>query len=377
MKTAVVGAGIAGIRVATLLNEKGWKTYLVEEHKDVKEGKVCSGLISRKTFGELDIGPEKIVLNTLHGARIYSPSGNMIEINKKRAAVVVDRGKLDRELVKKYRGERLFEYKALSYRNNNLFLRHKKGSGRMIKADFVVDASGPLGTFRELVLPKKIPMENFVHAYQARYKGMFNKNYVEIYLNNIAKGFFAWVTPESRDRAKIGIGVLLGLDPKERFNQFVETYNLSLGKKLGDESAVIPVGEPIRKPIKRNIALVGDSAFQTKASSGGGIGFSLRGANALADAIDKEIRKKARAEVTYAKNLSPIVKQLELHWKVRKFYNSLNETQLEKLFQKLKNVRIEEFVEKYGDMEEIDRLLSIANPRLLPLLPEFIKFKII
>ncbi len=85
-------------------------------------------------------------------------------------------------------------------------------------------------------------------------------------------------------------------------------------------------------------------------------------------------RKKPLTE--YNKKLEPIRKELELHWKIHKYFTSQTDSQINSLFQRLKKARIEEFLGEHGNMDFptqfVPRLMT--NPRLLLMLPDAVKF---
>jgi flavin-dependent dehydrogenase len=96
--------------------------------------------------------------------------------------------------------------------------------------------------------------------------------------------------------------------------------------------------------------LVGDAAFHTKATTGGGVIFGMKAGNILAETIADSFKKKANIG-SYEKRLSPLNRELRMHWKIRSYISSLRDDQMDDLFAKLKAKGIEKFLEKEGDMD--------------------------
>src|SRR3989344_9229544 len=98
---AVVGAGPAGWATARKLQERGWKTAIIEEHGVVGEPVACTGLISATGVQELGIRKEveEVLMNKIRGAQIFSHNHEMIEVKRSETvAYVIDRGAFDRIL---------------------------------------------------------------------------------------------------------------------------------------------------------------------------------------------------------------------------------------------------------------------------------------
>ncbi len=143
----VIGAGPVGGFVAGAVAERGHRVALVEEHREVGEPVQCGGLVTPRVF---DLVPGKeTVVNAVHGAEIFAPSGRHLRIDGgDTEAVVVDRAKFDQAIVKHalQRGAKSFlGAKALAgrYANGGIeVVIDKDGQQRTLAAKMLIGADG-------------------------------------------------------------------------------------------------------------------------------------------------------------------------------------------------------------------------------------------
>ncbi len=355
---AIIGAGPAGLATAIKLKEEGFDSIVLEEHEQVGTPENCSGLISKTGLDEYKLGLDEVIQNKIRGAKIFSPSGVELKVTRPNTvAYVVDRKKFDLELLKIARNKNIHvstNTKLLDIRKNTLFVQSNE-RGEMRKAEYIVGADGVNSTVRHLI-GLRTTRENFVHTIQANCIGNFEKEYAQLYLGDFAKGFFAWVIPINEKKARIGLGNILGENITTNFKEFI-TQKIPDAKVFSTKSSLIPYGLPLEEIQKDNIALVGDAAFQVKASTGGGIVFGMKAGNILGETIADTIKKKAKLS-DYEKRLSNVNKELKMHWKIRKYANSLDNNEIDKLFEKLKAKGIEEFLEQEGNMDEPSKFVG-------------------
>ncbi|MGD2073072.1 MAG: NAD(P)/FAD-dependent oxidoreductase, partial [Candidatus Thorarchaeota archaeon] len=105
----VIGAGPAGLLAALEIARRGYSVGVFEEHQKVGEPDHCAGLLSVTGLKSLQLKlPNDVIQNHVIGAKIHSPSGHSLVIERgNREAVVVDRRKFDSWLA-----ERAVEYGA-------------------------------------------------------------------------------------------------------------------------------------------------------------------------------------------------------------------------------------------------------------------------
>jgi len=280
----VVGGGPAGCAVAEKVAKAGFKVLVLEENRKIGEPVQCSGLVSPRTL-KLS-GFQTRYINKLKGALIHAPSGETMDCRgSKTYALAINRAEFDRYLAEKAEKQGatlLLEAKA---RN---FMRYRDG----VKVEFEYRGK------KHTALGKLLIGHDGVYSIVARWAGVeppqekIRLFAAEVELDNpfpetvdlflgsdVAPGWFAWVIPLDKKRARIGTGC------SHRKKSIVEIVNM-LFRKYPDRfknvkiikftGGLVPIGT--MKNFAPNVLLVGDAACQTKPVSGGGLYLGLRGA---------------------------------------------------------------------------------------------------
>ncbi len=371
----VIGAGPAGLQCAALLGEEGFEISVFEEHGTIGRPVQCAGLVSKTGIEQLGTKLGNSVVNEVRGAKIFSPGNESITIERNETvAYVIDRFIFDQMLgkrAKRFGCELRTESKLIDIRNNSLFMQ-SNGHGELVKSQITVGADGANSIVRHAVFPGMLE-KNFVQGLQIKAEGKFDKNLVEMHFGSFAPGFFAWIVPESSRVARIGLGVSLGQNAADAMKEFLQQKQLNV-RTLSKASALIPIAPPEKEPIKGSVLLLGDAAAQTKATSGGGIVFGLRAAEACAETIAGHL-KHQRSLQAYVKNLQPINRELGLHWKVYSYIQGLKAGKFDSLLRKARDAGIESFLQEYGDMDNPSQFMRkvLFKPKMWGLLPAALK----
>jgi len=376
----VIGAGPVGLHCGTLLAEEGFEVTIFEEHQAIGRPVQCAGLISRSGIEELGVELGNSVINEVKGAKIFSPDGESLTIQRpSTVAYVVDRFLFDQMFYKKAKRLgceiktdcKLIDIRAKLNDNSSLFLQ-SKGRGELMKSRITIGADGANSVVRHSVFPGVLEKE-FVHAIQIRAEGKFNPDLVEMHFGDFAPGFFAWVVPESSKVARIGLAVSLGLNAGDSIKQFLEKKQFNI-RTLSKSSALIPISPPLKEISSGNILLAGDAAGHTKATTGGGIVFGLRAAEACADTIANHLKHQHSLDA-YSKNMQGINKELNLHWKLHSYIQAMEPKQFNSMLLKAKNAGIEEFLQEHGDMDKPSLFMKkvLFKPKMWGLLPAVLR----
>jgi geranylgeranyl reductase family protein len=360
---AIVGAGPAGLMCATELEKLGEKVVVIEKNKKVGEVVECAGLFNIAGLKRLGIEKGDYVLNEARGARFISMSGSVAEVKGKDSkAYIVDRGKFDRFLANRYKGELILGKEVKSARKKGD--HYELDVGRLIEAKHAVLATGHKTSLHKS-LGFKAP-SRFVSTSQYEINGVnVDKDFVELYLGSVAPGFFAWVIPIDEKNARVGLGVL---DAKESTHHYMEAFLKRLKKEgrfkeknkvLHKSGGLIPVFEPNLEVGHDYAYLVGDAASHVKATTGGGVVMGGLAAKALAKAIHENIN--------YGLTLMEISKELNNHLLIRNVINKFGDDQYEHMIEFLNKPDVKKLIEEQGDMDLIAPIMQgiMKNPALL------------
>ena len=338
----IVGSGIVGCYLGRILGDQ----EIWERNNRLIE-KPCSSLLSKTGLFSLGFEYEDCILNEIRGARFFSGKKEFSVEKKNTQAFVLDRLELQKELAKEAEDE------GCRIRYNKAW----KGE----KDEFVIGADGAVSAVAKSMGVKR----KYIHAYQikAELKKSIEPDFVELYFGDFAPGFFGWLIPFDERNVEIGLGVSRG-NPKQNFDAFSKRFQIKRIKAI--QSALIPVFDPEQKTVYGNKALVGDSAGQVKATTGGGIIFGCKCAEILAEAIDK--RDLAYYEKDWRTSYG---RDLKMHLKLRRFLDKVN---YDELFSKIVDNGVDELIEEYGDMDHPRGLVKqlLMKPGLWSYLPKFL-----
>ncbi|HRS42698.1 MAG TPA: NAD(P)/FAD-dependent oxidoreductase [Candidatus Diapherotrites archaeon] len=356
----IVGAGPAGLYCGYLIKRfnPNILVTIIENDKEVGIPKACTGHISIFGLKKLKLTPfldiDKLVVNRIRGANIHGPSKAELQFRtKKFQTVVVDRVIFDREIEKLARNvgvEILLGHQVVSVQDGSVAV-NIIDENRLIYLDYtyLIGADGPNSIVRN-AFTEKPSTEEFISTYQITANGDFTKDMVELYFGDFSKNFFVWIVPESYTIARIGIGVPLGQNPKQALDDFIAKRNIKLTNIKFDCSGQIPVSKPITNYYENKKLLIGDAACFVKATSGGGIIFGLTSAECAAKAITERLKHFKKLE-NYNKHLKPVIRELNIHYKLYKYKSQKTNIEFDNLLLRLKDAGIEDFLNNNGNID--------------------------
>jgi geranylgeranyl reductase family protein len=355
---SIIGAGPVGNYLAFLLAKNGRRTQVFEKNKKIGIPVQCTGIVSN-LFKKIIKPRKEFVINEINKTKIYSPDNKFIEL-KIKTNFILDRTKFDcflAEKAKKNGVKYYLNHKFLDFnrKDNKYFLKIKhKNQIKIIKTDYLIGSDGPLSQVgkRAKIFKKR---DFFIGTQvRARYN---NKNIVEFFP---FIGEFAWIVPENKNIARIGVASY------KKTNIFLERFleNLNIEKEeiIDKQAGLIPIYNRKIKTQKNKIFVVGDAAAHVKATTGGGIVLGLIAAESLAEAIvkgknyDKLLKKK-------------LGKELYAHLIARKIMDKFKEKDWNELIKLCKQKKIKKLLFQ----EERDNLIELGIKMVLNE-PKFLKF---
>jgi geranylgeranyl reductase family protein len=289
----VVGAGPAGLLTARDLSASGFSTVVLEEHDTIGVPVHCTGVLGMDAFDELDL-PRQTILQTAHAARFISADGSSLLIEHERVrAAIIDRGRFDVSLAEGAAGAGA-EIRAgcrverIDVKENGVTVSTAHGD---VQGRACVLACGANYRFNRqlgLGLPRL-----FVHSAQ-REVPFPAIDHVEVYLGRqVAAGGFGWLVPFRRGAETYArIGVMCEGRPRDAFTELAERIRGRFDAPTGlDEPRVkvLPLA-PVARTWSRRVLAVGDAAGLVKATTGGGIYFSLLSARIAAEVLGPALR---------------------------------------------------------------------------------------
>lgn len=370
----VVGAGPAGGMAALTAARLGLRTALMEEHPEIGTPTHCSGKLQLHAFREFDL-PDHLILNTLQAGAFFAPNGAVARVRRSVPdSHVVDRAIFDRWLAYEAQttgAELVLETRLRGAELFNGAMRvvgERSGKAFSSTAPVIIDAEGArpvLPASLGVTLPRR-----WVYGlqYQMSDVDLEEENCPEIYLGSaVSPGFFAWMMPLGMRRARVGVcidQVLSGHSPIHYLDRVMREHPVAsqrlkharIERKL---AGPIPVLGARRPSVIEKMLLVGDAAGHVKATSGGGIYFSLIGGQLAAQAAAHYIGGNTGALMNYERGWRRrFGRELKVTAFARATLNRLTDGEINSLISAIgANDSVRAAVEAHGDTAYQSRLI--------------------
>lgn len=285
LKIAIVGGGIPGFYLAWKLSEKGHSVTLFEKKEEIGF-KPCSGLYSERIFDFIPSG-KIAVQNEIDSARLYFPS-KTVTLNFSKKILVMSH-----------------------YLINELLhhLANQQGAKVILDSriedipsgfDRVIGCDGANSKIRES-LGEKEP--TFIPSLISFTSKKDYSNFVQVWPQK--EGGFIWKVPRGEETE---YGILMPSSKiKKRFEKFLKKNRIELG-----ELKVAPIPRGLQIPKNSSVTLLGDAAGMTKPWSGGGVIWSLIGANFLIECFPDFIKYRRKIRTFFGPKIliSKIAKKM-------------------------------------------------------------------
>ncbi len=349
----VLGGGSAGLQAARSILEKAgvFSVLVIEEDRRVGFPEHCTGLVSLKGISMfLRLNYWQVAVNYVRGAHIISPGGVRVTVEKKsHVAAVINRPLYEQILydIVSRGADILLGVKATTDG------RSVEAGSKRLAARYIVDARGLKSLSsrhpraRKWILPAL--------QYDVRVESTDNE-YVYVFLGSkFSQGFFAWAVPLSDDLFRIGLAsenlVLTRLKYLLRRMGELTKGDLqprNIRRVIG--GAVYTGG--LREHVEGAVLYIGDSAGQTKPTTGGGLVYHSRASVLLAEALRRDEPEAYARDVKKTLGLE-ISGQLLL----RRILNRMSDSELDYMLASIKEIGGEEIISTYGDMDMQTRVI--------------------
>jgi len=352
----IIGGSLSGNYLSYLLSKTNLTIGIIEEHKDIGLPFQCAGIVSQKLSQLIDL-PKNLILNRVYDAKIVAPSGKFIRLSGDEHPYIIDRIALDRFFYEKVKNDKeIFYFLGEKFKSFKYIQNHKQKfvlietSKRKIRAKMLIGCDGPLS-----LVAKSLGIQNQnIYAIQIRIKTNFEQNEASMFFDPQWKELFGWIVPEGNNNI-YRIGLASAKNVKKNFEDFLKRLHININEKIDQQGGIIPYGF-MNKSAFDNVLLLGDSAGQVKATTGGGIVMLLISAKYAARCIKKcfkinRFSKKVVKKYYEKPCLTVVGKQLKLHYYIRKIFEKCRNTEFETLFQIVKTNKIEKLISLYGDMD--------------------------
>ena len=336
----IIGAGVAGCHLGSLLASQGVKTLLIEKSRKVKRD---SGIVSKdiEKFVRLDKSLIKLKIKRM---KFVSPSGKFFTLNSGEPfAYLLNRekfGKHMRNLARSSGAKIIYaDCSAVDYAKNFV---EAVADGKKYYAKIVVGCDGAGSVVRKSLAIKS---PKIFYGVMSSGEPAKKSSDIEIHFNKFCSPhFFSWSIPQAKEA-----GIIVKKDPVEYMRYFIKRIGFSAKKSF---MSPIPIGHV--KSFGERALLVGDSCGQVKPVSGGGIIYSLRCSEIAAKFIKIAIEKNDFSE--------PFLKGYEKSWKKQLLADIRLQMLCRNLYRKMSNKDIDDLFSIIGS--EIENISDFEYDKL-------------
>jgi digeranylgeranylglycerophospholipid reductase len=360
----VVGAGPAGSMTAKWAAKRGATVLMIEKRQEVGSPVRCGEGMSKEWLHEVGITPGRWINVEVEGARIYSPSEKVFEINEKHAGnevgYVVERDGFDKQL-------------AIDAANAGVEVRLKTAAvGLLREGSRVVGAKvKQFGEVSEIRAPITVAADGF-ESQVGRWAGIptnlalrdmdtclqyrmtnvdSDVRYCDFYLGKVAPGGYVWVFPKGEGLANVGIGVQVSqvknlADARTYLDRWIDKHpGYAKGKKIDIVGGGVSISPPLKQTVGDGIMLVGDAARMIDPLTGGGIANGC-----IAGKICGEVAAEAAATGDVSKAFlqkyekgwrARLEEKLYRNWLAKEKLVTLSDETFDKIVDALAGVRLE------------------------------------
>jgi geranylgeranyl reductase family protein len=338
---AIVGAGPGGLFAAKLLAARGFRVAVFEEHAVSGVPVHCTGVLAADAFAEFGID-SGAVLNPLQRVRFVPPGGRCIEYTSPDVqAVAIDRLRFDQQLeaAALSAGATLItEHRVVDVSAGDQRAVLHLGDGREVAARVCVLACGANYSLQRRIgfgLP-------LLHLQSAQVEiAARDPGDVEVYFGRaVAPRGFAWAVPVRRESGWYArVGLMCDADAGAHFDRFVSTIADRWGLDrdgVRPRRKMLPLA-PVGRTYGHRVLAIGDAGGIVKATTGGGIYYSLVTARIASAVLDDALRANtldAASLRTYeARWRAALGPELDAQLELRQLAHELDDADIDAFFE--------------------------------------------
>jgi len=301
----VIGGGPAGLYGSRELARRGYKVILLEDHRDVGEKVLCTGIIGTPAFDEFPL-PRQTILGVVRDTRAISKYGTAVCYRPPQPlAYIVDKRTFNLALASsaeeagvELRSHSRAEDILVDDDGAHVVVRHSEGERYTLTAPVVLMACGvsySLTSRLGLGRPR-----DFLHGAQAEVPYLWT-SWTEILLDKeISADAFAWVVPMTNGWSRVG--VMTGRDALASLHKLLDRVLPEWRHNPDVRMASKPIAQGlINRSYQDRVLVVGEAAGQVKGTTGGGIYFALLSAHYAVEAIDHAFARGSFSARTLAR----------------------------------------------------------------------------
>ena len=338
----IIGGGPAGSTVARYAAQEGLKILVVDARESIGTPLQCGELVPTNDemrrlcpdvpdMDDLFQTPSHAISRKCDTMNIITPSGKSLSYNFE--GLILNRVAHDEALVdlaKAGGAEYLVNSYVENIEQNSVHIR----GGKTYTAKVIVGAGGHNDPIRRKYWNDK--SVNIPVKFELK-EGNYG-DAVELHFGSMAPGGYAWMFPKS-DGANIGLGIQKSFAKGKSLNnyssEFIDKYD---GETTFKGAGSLPMSGTIKRFVKDNYVLVGDSAGMVLPSNGAGITIAMVGGRIAGQTIAKHIKNGdplTDYEKIWRKQMGRVMKNSKRSFKIGSILFRMPDKLLDLFFNKL------------------------------------------
>lgn len=361
----VVGAGPAGSMAAKWAAKSGAKVLMIEKRQEIGSPVRCGEGMSKDWLKEVGITPSARWINVeVEGARIFSPSEKVLEINEKHAGnevgYVVERDAFDKALAIDAANagvDVMLKTAATGVIKENgkiVGMKAKRfGEPFEIRAPVTIGADGfESQVGRWAGIPTNIALKDMDSCLQYRMTNVdCDVRYCDFYLGTVAPGGYVWVFPKAEGIANVGIGVQLSqIENMAAARTYLDAWigkhpAYSKGKTIDVVGGGVSISPPLKTTTADGMMLVGDAARMIDPLTGGGIANGCIAGKICGEVAAEAVRDRTPTKEFFQKYekgwRARLEEKLYRNWLAKEKLCSLSDATFDKVVDALEGVKLQ------------------------------------